>query len=615
MTVDERPLEDRLRDELTSWAGEAPLATRGWTEPRGRERGRRLATSPIGLAAIAAATVVAVFATVVAVDSRNDPTQTEVDVTGRQDLVIAEIPVGEALGVRVVAARAGALYVASENDRRLYRVDTTTDEVTHDIALAVPDSVATGDAAVFAIIDGPPRLARLAPDTLMVEATVEVSGGPTSVRVIDGVVWVPTQDGRLLRFEPDRLEALDPVPFDASPGFLAEGGAGVWRTILGSDTVVRIDPTTAQVIDRFTIDGEVRSLVVGAGDLWVGDVANDRVVRVDPTSGDVLASVPVGLHPSGMALGDDRLWVAGYDDGTLTEIDTGTNEVTATVPVGYVPGSVVLADGSLWVSLHREASVVRFDPERLATAALHPIDLDAQIVDVGGRELFVRCMGAGRPTVVLEAGGGERSSSWLFVQYGLQGSNRVCSYDRAGLGRSQPGPEPRTAERIVDDLHTGLLAAGERGPFVMVGHGYGGLYVRHFADRHPELVAGVVLVDAMSTSFIDEVLPLLSEAEREETQRIFHEDPEFQGARETFAQVALGGDLGSLPLVVIRRDPALSPFAVADLEALWQRHQRDQVSLSTGGQLVTVTGTGYDIPLDRPDEVVRAVRTIVDALR
>lgn len=610
MMVDERSLEDELRHVLTHWADEAPSAVHTWVEPAPRRAWGRPRVSALGLAALA--TAAAVVVGVLVVDRDDDAA--ELDVVGRQDLVIADIPVGELRGVRVLAATDGSLFVASENDRRLYRIDTATETVTADVALAVPDSVASADGAVFAIVDAPPRLARLDPATLVIEATAEVPGVATSVRVVAGTVWVPTEDGRLWRFDPDTLRAQAPVSFDASPGFFAEGGAGVWRTLLGTDTIVRLDPSTAQVLDTVRIDGEVRGIAVGEDDLWVTDIANNRVVRLDPANGDVVASIPAGLFPNGMALGDGRLWVSNFDDGTITEIDRATNKVTATVPVGYVPGSVLLADGSLWVTLHQEASVVRLDPELLESEALHPFDLDEHIVNLGGRELFIRCMGAGSPTVILEAGGGTRSSQWLYVQYGLQRSNRVCSYDRAGLGRSEAGPEPRTAERIVDDLHTGLLAAGERGPFVLVGHGYGGLYVRHFTTRHPELVAGVVLVDAMSTSFLDEVSPLLTEEQREETEAAFREDPEFQGARETFAQVAADGDLGDLSLVVISRDPARTPLGSVEVEALWQRHQRDQAALSTRGQLITVAGSGYDVPLDRPEEVVRAVRIVIDQI-
>lgn len=119
-----------------------------------------------------------------------------------------------------------------------------------------------------------------------------------------------------------------------------------------------------------------------------------------------------------------------------------------------------------------------------------------RLVDIGGRRLHLHCVGGGGPTVVFEAGHAGTSIDWALVQQQLAGEARVCAYERAGLGWSDPGPLPRTPERIVDDLRALLTAAGEPGPYVLVGHSLGGRYVRLFAETYPKDVAGVVLVDA-----------------------------------------------------------------------------------------------------------------------
>ncbi|MEU6781234.1 alpha/beta hydrolase [Nonomuraea angiospora] len=116
-----------------------------------------------------------------------------------------------------------------------------------------------------------------------------------------------------------------------------------------------------------------------------------------------------------------------------------------------------------------------------------------RLVDVGGHRLHVRCTGSGAPTVVLEAGLAESSASWDAIQRGLPG--RVCAYDRAGYAWSQDGPAPRTADRAAAELRALLAAAGEAGPYVLVGHSYGGTIVRLFAHRWPALTAGLVLID------------------------------------------------------------------------------------------------------------------------
>jgi pimeloyl-ACP methyl ester carboxylesterase len=119
-----------------------------------------------------------------------------------------------------------------------------------------------------------------------------------------------------------------------------------------------------------------------------------------------------------------------------------------------------------------------------------------EMVDVGGHSLHINCVGQGSPTVVLDAGLGDFSSQWVRVQRQVSHTTRVCAYDRAGMGWSEMGPEPRDAERISSELHALLGKAGIEGPYVLVGHSFGGMYMQTYAARYPEEVAGVALVDS-----------------------------------------------------------------------------------------------------------------------
>lgn len=122
-----------------------------------------------------------------------------------------------------------------------------------------------------------------------------------------------------------------------------------------------------------------------------------------------------------------------------------------------------------------------------------------QTVDVGGRRMHLYCTGAntdGRPTVILEQGGGGNVLGWFLVQPEVARSTRVCAYDRAGQGWSDPGPQPRDGAHIASDLHTLLAAAGVPGPYVLAGHSYGGIFIRSFASQYPDEVAGLVLLDS-----------------------------------------------------------------------------------------------------------------------
>jgi pimeloyl-ACP methyl ester carboxylesterase len=135
-------------------------------------------------------------------------------------------------------------------------------------------------------------------------------------------------------------------------------------------------------------------------------------------------------------------------------------------------------------------------------------------VDIGGRSLFLNCVGRGSPTVILEAGypgdGSEFSTTWDEVQPEAAHGTRVCSYDRAGTGQSDPPPPgTRTVDDVVDDLRTLLQAAGVEGPYVLVGHSFGGDVLRVYAGRYPDEVAGMVFVDAAQPRFFERIAHLL----------------------------------------------------------------------------------------------------------
>lgn len=157
----------------------------------------------------------------------------------------------------------------------------------------------------------------------------------------------------------------------------------------------------------------------------------------------------------------------------------------------------------------------RIIPRRLARAALGALGLASAVAACSpalsrdppsavrpvaarlpdGRRLTFRCSGQGGPTVIFESGWAADSAAWVRVLPMVASSRRACAYDRAGYGASDPGPDPRDASAIVGDLHAGLRAARIRGPYILVGHSAGGLYVRLFAARYPHEVVGLVLVD------------------------------------------------------------------------------------------------------------------------
>jgi pimeloyl-ACP methyl ester carboxylesterase len=126
------------------------------------------------------------------------------------------------------------------------------------------------------------------------------------------------------------------------------------------------------------------------------------------------------------------------------------------------------------------------------------------LVPADGTRLNLYCMGNGSPAVVFDSGWEDWAPVWTIVQPEVAKWTRACSYDRAGAGFSDPGPLPRTSVRIADELRSALHNGGIKGPYILVGHAFGGDNVRTFAARHPGEVAGLVLVEADVTSSPEE---------------------------------------------------------------------------------------------------------------
>ena len=122
--------------------------------------------------------------------------------------------------------------------------------------------------------------------------------------------------------------------------------------------------------------------------------------------------------------------------------------------------------------------------------------MPGQLIDVGGHRLHLNCTGSGSPTVMLEPGGGAMSSNLGWITPAVARDTRVCVYDRAGRGWSDPAGTPQDGIQIATDLHTLLQRGHVPGPYVLAGHSFGGLYVLTFAARYPDEVAGMVLIDS-----------------------------------------------------------------------------------------------------------------------
>ena len=269
-------------------------------------------------------------------------------------------------------------------------------------------------------------------------------------------------------------------------------------------------------------------------------------------------------------------------------------------------------------------------PSLVGRLALAPSSAPVDgMIDVGGSRLYLRCIGSGQPTVVLENGLPGTAKGWAFIQPVVAHTTRVCAYDRAGAGRSDPGLRPRTSLTLVQDLHRLLERAGVAPPYVLVGYSFGGLNVRVFTGLYPNEVAGLVLVDATHEAQRARFLALLPPAslaedvglqafrtmvsEEWEDAAANPEGVTFEGSA---AQVRASGSLGARPLVVLTaRNHGFPKKITAEAEAGWQEMQTELAQLSSTSTHIVLDEVGHCIPCEQPAVVSAAIGRVVKAVR
>jgi len=297
-----------------------------------------------------------------------------------------------------------------------------------------------------------------------------------------------------------------------------------------------------------------------------------------------------------------------------------------------------------------------------------------KLVDLGGHRLHVNCTGSGGPTVVVENGLGDFSFDWVLVQESVSRFARICTYDRAGYAWSDPGPKPRTYAQLNLELHDALGKLKERGPFILVGHSFGGPVIRNFAAACPREVAAMIFVDAAQEdsrytfrgkailmrsgaqgrpipppreNMLDSDKPTTSQPAPQQTQvpldSLYDPLPATEKRLQVWAQSLPGlgdaedsqrewspeylqkwhdtpqaGILGTIPVLVLTRahggyDNDLD-LPAAQLEEDRKEGQHNLTLLSTNAKQIIVS-SGHNMELEAPDAVVSAIREIGEAVR
>jgi pimeloyl-ACP methyl ester carboxylesterase len=252
-----------------------------------------------------------------------------------------------------------------------------------------------------------------------------------------------------------------------------------------------------------------------------------------------------------------------------------------------------------------------------ATATERPSRPVDRLVTIDHGRMHLRCVGRGETTVLLIAGWGDGGENWGAVEPALSEQARVCSYARFGTGASDPPPATQTFATWATDLHALLDVAGEPGPYVVLGHSFGGPEAVTFASRYADEVNGVLLLDASPTTWPETACSVASYEALCASMRDPALDPEHLDVFPAFAEVATISSLGDLPVRVVtaahRADPSLASSELARLDEAWAKGMQRWAGLSSSSRIVTVEDTGHHIELQRPEVVIDEVRDLLRA--
>lgn len=259
-----------------------------------------------------------------------------------------------------------------------------------------------------------------------------------------------------------------------------------------------------------------------------------------------------------------------------------------------------------------------------------------ELIDIGGRSLDLSIRGIGLPTVLIESGmgvPGAEDTTWRTVIDEIAKTNRVCIYSRAGLGRSDPAPDlPRISLDVASDLKALLDQADIPGPYLLVGHSYGGIHIRTFASEYPNDVLGMVLIDATHPDQEEKWLASLPSQTPDEPESVRRArgflsrralataNPEQIDTKVSGAMLQDSPDMGAKPVVILshsasfRLDPTLPDHVSLRIESVSQELQRDFLKISSNSTLKKSVSGGHNLHAEDPELVVQGIRQALQSV-
>jgi pimeloyl-ACP methyl ester carboxylesterase len=244
-------------------------------------------------------------------------------------------------------------------------------------------------------------------------------------------------------------------------------------------------------------------------------------------------------------------------------------------------------------------------------------------IDVGGHSLRMRMAGHGSPTVVFEAGGtgaaGGPLEAWERVQPAVSKFTTTIAYDRAGIGLSAPGPKPRDAIQIAHELHTALANARVTPPYILVGHSFGGPFIRVFAGLYPGEVAGMLLIDPTQEEFMD-----WNQAREPNHEK--RTDDEWKDVVASLAEahesrVPPGIPVNLITAMGLRVLPASVSITAEQMKEyrtvkpMWLKFHQEWVEKLPNGRHIITENSGHGVPFEEPELIINTIRQMVEQSR
>jgi pimeloyl-ACP methyl ester carboxylesterase len=229
---------------------------------------------------------------------------------------------------------------------------------------------------------------------------------------------------------------------------------------------------------------------------------------------------------------------------------------------------------------------------------------------IDGLQLLVG--GQGSPAVIFEGGFGAGIASWSKIQKDVAAFAQTLSYDRAGLGQSDPGPKPRSAKQIATELHAALQKSGIKPPYVMVGHSFGGIYVRVFADMYPKEVVGLVLIDPSQESFNDWLIKnhpdRLKAAESNIASAGEGVKAEYAAVDTSYSQARAAKVPNGIPVTLLSATE--DETMPAEARRVWIEKHKEWLATVPGSKHIIVEKASHFIQAQQPALVIEAIKQV-----